>query len=158
MRILFTAFEGDDNSSKILLDKIDNDDKLYLEIDFEGSEGQLKKKLQENKYDLIVSFGQAPINKDVIKIEIIGRGDREYKTNYNYEQLADELRNDYEVIVSEDAGKYLCNNIYYYGLKYIDDNNLNTKMIFIHIPLKDEISDFDRLAKKMKSAISGVAI
>jgi len=33
----------------------------------------------------------------------------------------------------------LCNNIYYKGLKYIFDNKLKTKMIFIHIPYLNNI-------------------
>ena len=83
MKILYTAFNGQDNSSKILLDKVsvDNVNKLYI---------------------------------------------------------------------SEDAGNFLCNNLYYKGLKYIKENNINCKMIFIHIPKIENISDIDLLANVLK--------
>ena len=71
----------------------------------------------------------------------------ELKTNYNYNKLVSRLENNYKIIISNNAGNYLCNNIYYYGLKYIKDNNLKTKMIFIHIPKKDKISNVENLAK-----------
>ena len=49
MKILYTAFNGQDNSSKILLDKIiaDNTDKLYLRNSFETSVKQLINKLKK---------------------------------------------------------------------------------------------------------------
>ena len=47
MKILYTAFNGKDNSSKILLDKImaENTDKLYLRNSFDTSVKQLINKL-----------------------------------------------------------------------------------------------------------------
>ena len=73
MKILYTAFNGQDNSSKILLDKITakNTDKLYLRNSFDTSVKQLINKLK--KYEFIISFGQAPLDKDTIKIEVIGK-------------------------------------------------------------------------------------
>lgn len=146
MRILFTAFNGKNNSSKILLDRINSENKLYLKNSFITSVNQLEKELQKNEYDLVISFGQAPLDMDTIKIETIGKGNIEYKTEYNYALLENNLiKNNYIVIVSEDAGTYFCNNIYFNGLKYIKENNLNTKMIFIHIPSIDKISNIDNL-------------
>lgn len=81
MKILFTAFNGKNNSSKILLDMINTKNKLYLKNSFTTSVNQLKKELKNNNYDLIISFGQAPLEKDTIKIETIGRNIIEYKTN-----------------------------------------------------------------------------
>ena len=73
----------------------------------------------------------------------------ELKTNYNYNELVSRLENNYKIIISNNAGNYLCNNIYYHGLKYIKDNNLKTKMIFIHIPKKDKISNIEKLTKSI---------
>ena len=52
MKILYTAFNGQDNSSKILLDKmsVDNVNKLYLRNSFETSVKQLIDKLKLKKY------------------------------------------------------------------------------------------------------------
>ncbi len=148
MNILYTAFNGKTNSSKILLDyiKTDNCNKLYLRNSFTTSVKQLNSKIKNNNYDLIVSFGQALLDRDTIKIETTGKNNAFYKTNYDYNYLKNRLEDKYNVIISNDAGNYLCNNIYYNGLKYIKENNLKTKMIFIHIPKIDNISFINELA------------
>ena len=68
MKVLYTAFNGKNNSSKILLDAITAADKLYLKNSFNTSVTQLIDKIKNNNYDLVVSLGQAPIEKDTIKI------------------------------------------------------------------------------------------
>lgn len=73
MKILFTAFNGKNNSSKILLDKINNKNKLYLNNSFNTSVIQLEKALKDTQYDLIISFGQAPLDIDTIKLETTGK-------------------------------------------------------------------------------------
>lgn len=151
MNILYTAFNGKNNSSKILLDYIKTDtcNKLYLTNSFTTSVKQLNSKIKNKNYDLIVSFGQAPLDRDTIKIETIGKNNDYYETNYNYAGLKSKLEDKYNVIISNDAGNYLCNNIYYNGLKYIKESDLKTKMIFIHIPKIDNISNIYDLADKV---------
>lgn len=148
MKILYTAFNGQDNSSKILLDKIivDNTDKLYLRNSFDTSVKQLISKLK--KYETIISFGQAPLDKDTIKIEVFGKKENTlYNTDFNYSKIKEDIENTgFKVYISEDAGNFLCNNLYYQGLKYIKENNINCKMIFIHIPKIENISNIDLLA------------
>ena len=147
MNILYTAFKGKNNSSKLLLDHIVANNKLYLTNSFKTSVVELINKLKKNDYDLIVSFGQAPLDTDVIKIETTAKDKLKYATSYDYRVLHNKLRKGYEVIISNDAGNYLCNNIYYNVLKYIIENKLKTKMIFIHIPNKEKITDIEKLSK-----------
>ena len=152
MSILFTCFNGKNNSSCLLVDKINSNNKLYLKNSFITSVKELEKELVKNNYDLIISFGQADIEIDTIKIELIGRGEIEFITNYNYSNIINKLElYGYRVLISKDAGNYLCNNLYYNGLKYISDNNINTKMIFIHIPKIKNISDIYMLASVFNS-------
>lgn len=136
-----------------MLDYIVANNKLYLTNSFKTSVVELKKELQKNEYDLIISFGQAPLDNDTIKIEISAIDKLKYVTNYDYSDLKNRLKKDCKVIISNDAGDYLCNNIYYYGLKFINDNRLKTKMIFIHIPKKDEITDIKELSKLIKEGV-----
>ena len=127
MKILYTAFNGKSNSSKILLDNIivEEDNKLYLKNSFKTSVEQLSNKLKKDRYDLIISFGQAPIDKETIKIETRGNGIDYFETDYDYNNLKKLFeKNGFNVVISKDAGNYLCNNIYYNGLKYIRENNL----------------------------------
>lgn len=157
MKVLYTCFNGINNSSKVLLDCIDasSNDKLYLKNSFNTSVEQLKNKINENKYDLIVSFGQAPLEKNTIKIETKATSYSDYyETDYEYTLLKEKIKQEnYDVIISKDAGKYLCNNIYYNGLKYIKGNHLKCKMIFIHIPKLNNIKNVEELASVFKHAI-----
>ena len=150
MRVLYTAFNGKNNSSKVLLDKIDTVDKLYLKNSFNTSVNDLIKKIKNNDYDLVIAFGQAPLSKDTIKIEIKAKLENSYETNYCYHDLENNIKKYYKVIVSDNAGNYLCNNLYYYGLKYIYENKLKTKMIFIHIPKINNISNIDLMTDIIK--------
>ena len=87
MNILYTAFNGINNSSKLLLDKIESNNKLYLKNSFLSSVESLIKEIESNDYDLIISFGQAKLPDDTIKIELIGSGEESYKTKYDYNDL-----------------------------------------------------------------------
>ena len=150
MNVLYTAFNGKDNSSKILLDniKISDENKLYLRNSFITSVKQLQKKIKLDNYDLIVSFGQAPLEQDNIRIEVVGKDQTEiYESDFDYSQLKEKLeKNNYKTDVSRDAGNYYCNNIFFNGLKYIKENNLKCKMIFIHIPFTDKIGNIEELS------------
>ena len=75
MNILYTAFNGINNSSKLLLDKIESNNKLYLKNSFLSSVESLIKEIESNDYDLIIYFWQAKLLEDTIKIELIGRGE-----------------------------------------------------------------------------------
>ena len=150
MKILYTAFNGKNNSSKLLLDLINNNNKLYLKNSFITSVDELINKIKSNEYDLIISFGKAPLPKDTIKIETKAKNEYILETNYDYIKLKNSLDKKYKVIISDNAGNYLCNNLYYYGLKYIKENNLKTKMIFIHIPSINYISNITNLSKMFK--------
>lgn len=151
MNILYTAFNGKDNSSKILLDNIKtlDENKLYLRNSFITSVKQLQKKIKLDNYDLIVSFGQAPLEQDNIRIEVVGKNTTEiYESDFDYSQLKEKLeKNNYKTDVSRDAGNYYCNNIFFNGLKYIKGNDLKCKMIFIHIPFIDKIGNIEDLSK-----------
>lgn len=144
-KILVAGFKGEDNSAKILLDKIDYKHKLYLDNDFDISEKQLEMKLRE-EYDEVFIFGQKPLIKSIY-IELIGkRNNKKYCTNYDYNKISEYLKiNGYKTNISKDAGNYLCNNIYFYGLELISKNYKNVKLIFIHIPSLENIANIDNM-------------
>ena len=149
MKVLYSAFNGKSNSSKVLLDNINTkeNNKLYLKNSFKTSVEQLKNKIKNNEYDLIISFGQAPLNRNTIKIETRGNDNVYYETNYDYSKLKEKLEEkNFNVVISKDAGNYLCNNIYYNGLKYINEQKLKCRMIFIHIPEINNIDDIKKLS------------
>ena len=151
MNKLYTAFEGETNSSKILLDCIDSNNKLYLKNYYKESVLELEKELMTKEYDLVISLGQAPLKKDYIQIETTGKKNNEYQTTYDYSELVQSLSSNFHVTISNNAGNYLCNNLYYHGLKIIEENNLKTKMIFIHIPKINKLTKIEELSKILKN-------
>lgn len=54
---------------------------------------------------------------------------------------------------SYDAGKYLCNNVFFRALNFKQKNNLKSKIAFIHIPTIDNIEDMNRLSSSIKDYI-----
>lgn len=167
MKILLTAFDGTDNSSKIVVNKIRTDctcDKLVFPNNHRLSVKQLEEHLAEVQYDYILSFGQKPAIKDKIYIETVGKErEKQYRTNFHYHtnfnyDLLYEFMNEkgYQVKLSNNAGTSYCNNIYYHGLHYLYHNNLSTEMIFIHIPFLKNLKDINYLVQSITEYISQV--
>ncbi len=157
--ILITSFKGKTNSSTLLLNKLraNNVDKLELTNSFKTSEKELKNKIKKNNYKYIISLGQKD-NINDINIELIGsKNNDKIKTNFPYKAFISYLNsNGISNFVSNSAGNYLCNNIYYEGLKYINENKLNIKMIFIHIPPIRSNYNFEMLAKTISNFVTSL--
>lgn len=79
--VLISGFLGDNNSAKVLLDKIHCNNKLYLENEFHTSEDQLKGELYNTDYDELIMFGQKPRIKKIYVETIASRNDLKYETN-----------------------------------------------------------------------------
>lgn len=118
------------------------------------SEKELKQKIDKNKYKYIISFGQKP-NCNKLYIELFGNKiDDKLETSFSYKKLISFLKyNNIEYSISKNAGNYLCNNIYYEGMKYIKNNLLDIKIIFIHIPSVNTKFDIEKTAKIISNYI-----
>ena len=154
--VLITSFKGKNNSSSILLHSIRANltDKLELTNSFSTSEKELKNKISKNKYKYIISFGQKP-NCDHIYIELYGsKNNDKIETSFPYKKLVSFLKeNNIDYSISKYAGNYLCNNIYYEGMKYIKDNSLEIEMIFIHVPSINAKFNFEKISKIISNYI-----
>lgn len=155
-KVLITSFKGKNNSSSILLNNIRANltDKLELTNSFITSEKELKQKIDKNKYKYIISFGQKS-NCNKLYIELFGNKNSDrIETSFPYKKLISFMKeNNIEYSISKNAGNYLCNNIYYEGMKYIKDNSLDIKMIFIHIPSINTKYDIEKTAKIISNFI-----
>lgn len=159
-KVLITSFKGKNNSSSILLNNIRANltDKLELTNSFITSEKELKQKIDKNKYKYIISFGQKP-NCNKLYIELFGNKNSDrIETSFPYKKLISFMKeNNIEYSISKNAGNYLCNNIYYEGMKYINDKSLDAKMIFIHIPTKNIEFNFETVTKVISNFIQMLA-
>ena len=145
--ILVTAFKpfnkSVNNYSLEVLKYIKDVDKVILDVVYDECFNDLEKNLNLDKYDLIICMGEARMREELM-IEKIAR-------NISSCSIADNLGNlkqneviikdapdmietkvlidKLDVKISEDAGKFVCNNLYYHMLY-----NYPEKSIFIHIP------------------------
>ncbi|XWS64423.1 hypothetical protein CRYUN_Cryun05aG0002900 [Craigia yunnanensis] len=56
------------------------------------------------------------------------------KTSLPVEEITKDLaKKGYEVIASNDAGRFVCNYVYYHSLRFAEQNG--TKSLFVHVPL-----------------------
>jgi len=74
------------------------------------------------------------------KDEVIVQGGKEaYFSTLPIREIEKELKeSNIPVLVSNSAGLYVCNNIMYHVLNYIDNNDLNCLAGFIHVPYMTE--------------------
>lgn len=153
--VLLTAFKG--TSSEKIIRRFDNNYcKIVLENDKNKSVKQLVNAFESSKINYIFAFGQKPVIKDKIYIETAGKiSDTIYNTDFDTGRLADILKScGFSVRISSNAGTSFCNHIYTCGMKYISENNYDTKMVFIHVPFEKNISDFNDYSDRLINAIS----
>lgn len=82
--------------------------------------------------------------------------DKEFSitTNFDCEELRKHFnKNGLITKISNNCGTSYCNKLYLNVLKFILQNGMDTKMVFIHIPFEKNITVFDDFSKKIFDAI-----
>lgn len=182
MKILLTAFEPfnskETNTSKDILDKITIEEiiKVVLPVSYQRSISELKKAIDDNKPDIVISLGEAnrsknieiekysvniihsysPDNDGVIKLNepIIPDYFEIMSTNTDVYDLTLRLRVDnLPVVMSSSAGSYVCNLIMFMGI-YFQRIGLLKKTLFIHVPHLEGISNLGDYVKTIEKIIS----
>lgn len=160
MNILLTAFKGNNDSSKVLLDLISfkrNVDELYLDYNYQRSAFQLHEQLNRKTYDLIFSFEQQSDNDQIIIETTAIANTNKYTTTYAVDEIHEYLlKAGYKVMQSEMAGNYMANHIYAEGLMRIEKESKSTKMVLCHLPTIDRI-DILKLAKDLSKYFAQLA-
>ena len=157
LRYLITGFLGANNSSKIIVENIKSNnqiDKLYLQNNFEICLQQLENKLKDQKVDRIISFGQKPVTRAFCIETVAYNKETKIETGYNYLPLIKYLK-DHNLSVRQSVrpGNYLCNYIYYHGLRLIRENNLETNMLIIHTPYSKNLTDVQEVINTFSAYI-----
>lgn len=155
MNALLTGFRG--TSSELLVKNADCEI-LILPNDKIIDSQILLKEIIYRRYDYILSFGQKPSIKDKVYIENTARnGNSTIGTNFEYGGLKAAFESEnIPVRISNNAGTSFCNTLYWNGLSYIKSQNLDSRMIFIHIPYIKNITSpntfFGRILTVIESA------
>ena len=142
-RILLTAFRN--TSADLLLKEMKGYKTLLLPNDKVKDSEKLIKEIINEPFDFVISLGQRPNIKNKVHIETTARdGVLEIHTDFDVEGLKG-LFEEKGVFakISHNVGTSFCNKLYWSGLRFIGENALGTKMVFVHIPVVKNIEDVD---------------
>lgn len=149
MKVLVTAFKpfnkNNINYSQEVLKYIVNVDKEIIDVVYDKCYQDIALKYDLSSYDLIISLGEAR-SRNVLTLEVIAKNISSCSLSDNLGQIKkDEVINKLGLVeietqvdvdklestiqFSKDAGKFVCNNMYYHLL-----SNYPNKSLFIHIP------------------------
>ncbi len=123
-----------------------------LPVDIELASSCMIAKINELQPDVIICCGMAE-SRTLLSIESTATcGEMVLTTPLNLFELVTNST----AIVSDDAGRFVCEGLYYSVLKYIIDHKLNIRCIFVHVPILTEqnlakiVSDFKLIIHKIK--------
>lgn len=152
MNVLFTAFCK--TSAEQLL-RENGCAGLFLPNDKIADAKMLIGEISAKKYNYIFSFGQKPNVKDKVYIEKMARNAGEcLETDFDCEKLLDSFcRQQTDARISCNAGTSFCNRLYWNVLEHIRKNGLDVKMVFVHIPMRKNITDFGEFGRRVLAAI-----
>ena len=167
MKVLISAFtpfnKMPNNYSSEVLKYINGVDKIILDVVYDKSFEKLNSTFNLSEYDLIIAMGEARMRKEltvekrainlsscsladnslVLKKDekIIPNGEEYLYTKLPIEESGMEISND--------AGRFVCNNIYYHLLF-----NYPEKSLFIHIPeCNNDDAKYREYAEKIEKLI-----
>ena len=156
MRVILAGFEGEDNSSKRLLDCVNaGDQKIYLKNDKMICVKQIIDVLEPG--DRILAFGQKPGLKNAISVELQARaGEDILTTRFPVAQIERLCAGTCRVKLSEHAGTSYCNHLYYHVMREIKERQIDVEIVFLHIPMLKNIGEFGRLAETVNGLTKGL--
>ena len=169
MKVLVTAFtpfgKCSNNYSSEVIKYIDNVDKVILDVCYDKCYMDLVNQYNLDEYDLIISLGEARMRK-VLTLEttarniascsladnngIVKKDEKIINDDIDEIKTLVDLDNVTDVVeLSHDAGKFVCNNIYFHLL-----SKYPNKSLFIHIPECDNnIDNYIKYANTINNII-----
>ena len=158
-RILLTAFRG--TSAELLVKSVEENERhavLILPNDKVKDSKLLTEALRQEYFDYIISLGQRPNIKDKVHIETTARkGNLGIATAFDCEKLKHNLeQTGLPAKLSANAGTSFCNELYWNGLRYIEENKLDTRMVFVHIPFEKNVAELDVFKDRLFVGIAGI--
>lgn len=143
--ILLTSFttwlpHHTSNSSDDLLAEIEQLEKFtgyltflrQLPVDISPASTQVLAKLEQLQPQVIICCGMAEKRKQLTLESCATCQDNLIQTSVDLEQLVVSL---VDTEISHDAGKFVCEGLYYQVLKHIRDHQLTTFCLFVHVPV-----------------------
>ncbi|MBD1899522.1 peptidase C15 [Trichocoleus sp. DQ-A3] len=144
-KILLTSFttwlpHQKSNASDDLLQEVGNLDALSLSLSFlrqlpvdvAQASDRVFAKINELQPDAIICCGMAESRTQLSVESCAACGTTLLKTSVNLEKL---LTGSVATEISDDAGKFVCEGLYYSVLDYLQERQINSRCIFVHVPI-----------------------
>ena len=172
MKVLVSAFtpfnKANNNCSNEVLNYLGNVEKIVVDVIYDNCYQELSSKFNLDEYDLIIALGEARSRK-VLTLEtkaynvascsladnanilrkdskIIEDGKDILETKINVNKLSNLVE------LSDNPGRFVCNNMYYHLLY-----NYPNKSLFIHIPhCNDDENEYKKYAIQIESIIKAI--
>ncbi len=144
-QILLTSFttwlpHQESNASDDLLLEVAKLDSLSLSLNFlrqlpvdvAQASDRVFAKINELQPDSIICCGMAESRTRLSVESCAACGTTFLKTSVSLEKL---LTGSTATEISHDAGKFVCEGLYYSVLNYLQERQLNSRCVFIHVPI-----------------------
>lgn len=106
-----------------------------IEVDFQQAPQRVIEAIRQLQPDLIICCGMAETRN---KLSLESNGTCQGKILRTPLDLPKLLQGTIATEISHDAGAFVCNHLYYSVLNYIHENTLESRCLFVHVPLLHE--------------------
>jgi pyroglutamyl-peptidase len=142
-RILLTSFDvwephqrsnASDDLLELIGDRVPPETHMLrrLPVDFQRAPALVLAKMAEIQPDVVVCCGMAE-SRTVLTVESNGKGQGDVR--YSAIALPALLQTLRATEISQDAGDFVCNHLYYTVLKSIQERPLPSQCLFVHVPI-----------------------
>ena len=187
----FKPFNKDKiNPTEQILEKYENNEeentifKLLLNVEYKNDSSKIREKIEQVKPDLVIMMGLAGgrnnINLEKVALnfrhatipdnagilieneKIFQDAPTAYETKLDLKCIIKNV-NSKRLSISYSAGTFICNDVYFSTLDYINRNNLNINALFIHFPFLPEQSknkptmELDEMLETLDKIISYIS-
>ena len=152
-RILITAFRN--TSAELLVENCDRYCVLLLP-NHKTKDGEiLCCALTAKPFDYVFCIGQRPNIKNKVHIETTAKKSaKSVVTKFDCAALAHKFaQKGISAKLSDSAGTSYCNALYYAGLSFAKAHELETQVVFLHIPFRENVEDFLAFRNRFFEAI-----
>ena len=172
MKVLVTSFtpfyKSINNYSTEVINFIENVDKITIDVVYDKCYLDILNSFDLDSFDLIIAMGEARMRNELtLEIQAKNISSCSIADNSGVIKQNEVIDNSMEEVIqtkvdidkvkdlitfSYDAGKFVCNNLYFHLLK-----NYPYKSLFIHIPnCNDNVEEYKKHAKTINNIIDAL--
>lgn len=125
----------------------------HLPVDFQRAPETVLAEMEQIAPDIVLCCGMAETRS---QLSLEARGRCQGEDLFTIVPLENLMQGLTVTHISQDAGNFVCNHLYYSVLRYIHDRNLDIPCLFIHVPLLHEenleaiVADFQLIIQRVQ--------